>query len=92
MSSIYYREKLTISQLVGKINFSERKFEEMHYIRGNFYFGIIVLSCFFSTKSFLRLFFFLLSQEIKGFYQNFLENKVDFRDIMNVSPNILVEN
>ena len=30
MSSIYYWEKLTFSKLVGKVNFSERKFEEMH--------------------------------------------------------------
>ena len=30
MSSIYYSEKLTLSKLVGKVNFSERKFEEMH--------------------------------------------------------------
>ena len=31
MSNIYYWEKLTFSKLVGKVNFSERKFEEMHY-------------------------------------------------------------
>ena len=30
MSNIYYREKLTFSKLVGKVNFLERKFEEMH--------------------------------------------------------------
>ena len=30
MSNIYYWKKLTFSKLVGKINFSERKFEEMH--------------------------------------------------------------
>ena len=30
MSNIYYWEKLTFSKLVGKVNFSERKFEEMH--------------------------------------------------------------
>ena len=29
MSDIYYWEKLTFSKLVGKVNFSERKFEEM---------------------------------------------------------------
>ena len=28
--SIYYWEKLTFSKLVGKVNFLERKFEEMH--------------------------------------------------------------
>ena len=30
MSNIYYWEKLTFSKLVGKVNFPERKFEEMH--------------------------------------------------------------
>ena len=29
MPNIYYLEKLTFSKLVGKVNFSERKFEEM---------------------------------------------------------------
>ena len=29
-SNILYWEKLTFSKLVGKINFSERKFEKMH--------------------------------------------------------------
>ena len=31
-------------------------------------------------------------REIKGFYQSSLGNKVDFRDIMNVSQNILAKN
>ena len=30
MSSIYYWEKMTFSKLAGKVNFSERKFEEKH--------------------------------------------------------------
>ena len=30
MSDIYYWEKMTFSKLVGKVNFLERKFEEMH--------------------------------------------------------------
>ena len=30
MSNIYYWEKLMFSKLVGKVNFSKRKFEEMH--------------------------------------------------------------
>ena len=30
MSDIYYREKVASSKLVGKANFLERKFEEMH--------------------------------------------------------------
>ena len=29
MSNIYYWEKLTFSKLVGKVNFTERKFDEM---------------------------------------------------------------
>ena len=32
MSDIYYWEKLTFSKLVGKVNLSERKFEEMHQL------------------------------------------------------------
>ena len=34
MSNIYYWEKLAFSKLVGKVNFSERKFDEMHYNYG----------------------------------------------------------
>ena len=30
MSNIYYWEKLMFSKLVGKSNFLQRKFEEMH--------------------------------------------------------------
>ena len=30
MPNIYYWEKLTLLTLVRKVNFSERKFEEMH--------------------------------------------------------------
>ena len=30
MSNIYYWEKLKFSKPAGKVNFSERKFEEMH--------------------------------------------------------------
>ena len=32
------------------------------------------------------------AREIKGFYQSSLGNKVEFRDIMNVSLNILAKN
>ena len=32
MSNIYYWEKLTFSKLVVKVNLSERKFEEMHFM------------------------------------------------------------
>ena len=30
MPNIYYWEKMKFSKLVGKVDFSERKFEEMH--------------------------------------------------------------
>ena len=30
MSNIYYLEKLTFSKLAGKVNFLDRKFEEMY--------------------------------------------------------------
>lgn len=32
MANIYYWEKLMSSKLVGKVNFSERKLAEMHYL------------------------------------------------------------
>ena len=76
------------SKLAGKVNFSERKFEEItsfkepksrRYIWENVYFGVIIFA-------------FRFPQEIKGFYQSSLRNKADFRDIMNVSPNILTKN
>ena len=33
MSNIYYWEKMTFWKFVGKVNFSDRKFEEMHLLR-----------------------------------------------------------
>ena len=71
-------------------SFEERK--GGRYIRGNVYFGITVFSCLSSTKSCLRFLLFWFAREIKGFYQSSLGNEVDFRDIMNVSPNILAKN
>ena len=58
---------------------------------GKRFFGIIIFSCLLSAKVSLR---FLLNfvWGIKSFYQNFLRNEVDFRDIMNVSRNILANN
>ena len=69
-------------------------FEEQkctRYIRGNVYFGIIVFSCLSSTKPCLRFLLNCFVREIKGFYQSSLGNEVDFRDMMNVSPNILTK-
>ena len=100
MSKIYYWEKLTFSKLVGKKisrkeNLKWPSFEELkgiRYIQGNIYFGIIVFSCLWSTKPCLRFLLTCFAQEIKGFYQSFLGNEVDFSDIMNVPPNILAKN
>ena len=62
------------------------------YIRENIYFGIIVFSCLSSTKIFLRFLLNCFVREIQVFYQSFLGYEFDFRDIMNVSPNILAKN
>ena len=67
------------------------KFEEQkgtRFIRGNVYFGIVVLSCLSSTKPCLIFLLICFAPEIKGIYQSSFRNEVNFRDIMNVSPNI----
>ena len=97
MPNIYNWEKITFSKFVGKVNFSERKFEEKQeekgtsYIRENFYFGIIIFNCFSSTKPCLRFSLNCFVREIKGFCQSSFGNEVDFRDIMNVFPNVLAK-
>ena len=81
------------SKFLGKkiwTNFEEQK--GTRCIRGNVYFSIIVFSCLTSTKQCLRFLLICFAQEIKGFSQSYLGNKVDFRYIMNVSPNILAKN
>ena len=70
-------------------------FEEQkgtRYIQGNVYLDVIVFSCLSSTKLCLRFLLICLAQEIKGFYQSSLRNDVDFRNIMNISSNILAKN
>ena len=62
------------------------------YIRGNVYFGIIVVSCLSSTKPYLRFFLVCFTREIKCSYQSSLGNEIDSRGIMNASPNILAKN
>ena len=57
----------------------------IRYIQGNVCFGIFVFSCYLSGDK-------CFAQEIKGFYLSSLENEVDFRDIMNISPNNLAKN
>ena len=70
-------------------NFEEQKGTK--YIRENVYFGIIIFSCLSSAKSCLRFLLNCFAWEIKGFYQSSLGNEVDFRDIINVYPNILAK-
>ena len=70
-------------------------FEEQkgtRYIRGKVYFSNIVFSCLWSTKRCFRFLLIGFSREINGFYQRSFGNEVHFREIMNVSPNILVKN
>ena len=82
------------SKFLGKKHLKKcTSFEEQkgaRYIRENF--GIIIFSCYSSTKPCLRFLLNCFVREIKGFYQSSLGNEVDFRDIMNVSPNILAKN
>ena len=70
-------------------SFEDQK--DTSYIQEKVYFGIIIFICFSSTKPCLRFLLNYFVQEIKGFYQGSLGNEVDFRDIMNVSPNILAK-
>ena len=70
-------------------------FEEQNcarYIRENLYFGIFIFSCLLSTKACHRFLLHLFFWEIKGFCQSSLGNEVDFRDIMDVSQNLLAKN
>ena len=88
MSNIYYCEKLMFSKTCWECKFLGKKilrkcasFEEQkgaRYIQGNIYFGIIVFSCLSSTKLCLRSTLICFAQEIKGFYQSFIGNEVDF--------------
>ena len=95
MSNMYYREKLSFSKLPFSrkeilkkcANFEEKK--GTRYIRGKVYVGIIVFSFLSSANRFLLNCFV---REMKGFYQSSFGNEVDFRDIINVSSNILAEN
>ena len=67
-------------------------FEEQERTRYIVYFGITVFSCLLSTNPCLRFLLICFAREIKGFWQSFLGNKVDFTDVMNVSPNIFANN
>ena len=95
------KQKLKLfSKLVEKVNLSERKFEEMgcfeeqkgiKYTWDNVYFDIIVFSSLRSTKPCIRFLFICFAREIKGVHQSSLGNEVDFRDRMNITPNIVAK-
>ena len=89
------------SKLVGKVKSLEKKFEKCtsfeeqkgaRYIQRNIYFDIIVFSPLSSTKPCHKFILICFVHKIKGVYQSSLGNEVDFRDIMNVSVNILAKN
>ena len=46
----------------------------------------------FACKIMSQISFNLFAREIKDFYQSSIRNEVDFRDLMNASPNILAKN
>ena len=57
MSNIYYWEELTFSKLVRKVNSSERKFEEMHFLRRAKKYKVCLGKRLF-WHDYLQLFFF----------------------------------
>ena len=71
-------------------NFAEQK--GTRYIRGERLYLHYRLSLLSSAKLCLRFLLKYFVREIKGFYQSFLENEVNFRDMMNVSLNISAKN
>ena len=99
--NIYYWAKLTFSKLVGKVNFSKRKFEEMHQLwrakrykvySGKPLFWHYYLQLSFVYKTVSQTSFKLFCLGDKRLLSEFLGNEVDFRDIMNIFANILAKN
>ena len=88
--------KTDVLKICQKENLKKcRSFEEQkgtRHIRENVYFGIIIFSCLSSAKPCLRFLLNCFVREIRGLHQGSLGNEVAFRDIMNVSPNILAKN
>ena len=50
------------------------------------------LKLYFIYKAVSQISFNCSVREIENFYQSSLGNEVDFRDIMNISPNIVAKN
>ena len=54
--------------------------------------ALLSSAVFCLQKSVSDFIFDLFCSDIKGFYQSSLGNEIDFRDIMNIFPNILAKN
>ena len=52
----------------------------------------LLSSAVFCLQSRVRFVLICFNPEIKGFYQSFLGNETDFKDIMNLFTNILAKN
>ena len=87
LSEKYIPRKENLKKCTG---FEEQK--GTRYIREDVHFGIIIFSFLSFTKRCLMFLLNCFVREIKSFYQISLGNEVDFRDIMNVFPNILAKN
>ena len=69
------------------------KSKKVQGIFGETFILALLSSAFINLQNHVSDFLLIcFSQEIKGFYQSSLGNEFDFRDIMNVSPNILAKN
>ena len=58
----------------------------------NFILALLSSAVFHLQNSVSDFFLKCFVRVIKGFYRSFLGNEADFRDIMNISPNILAKN
>ena len=68
------------------------KSKKIEGILGETFILALLSSAVFLLQNGVRFFQISFVREIKGFYQIFLGNEVDFSDIINVSPNILAKN
>ena len=53
---------------------------------------VLLSSAVFRLQNCLKFLLICFAREIKSFYRSSLGNEVDFRDIMNLSPNVLAKN
>ena len=92
MSNIYYSQNLSEKKFLRKKiwkNALALKSKKVPVIfRETLILGLLSSAVFNSTKPCLRFLLICFAQNIKAFYHRSSGNEVDFRDIMNVSPNI----